>query len=282
MSNLRNDSPVRPIFVHAHVPKTGGTSLNQLLCTWFEGRMKWMEFADPMRMFTQEEMEDCVSKNPHLDCITSHHFRVFPPVIAGRPALYLTFLRETGGYFISLAKHFIRERSNLSAEFLTHLPKDYDKQGVSALLDFWIDGARQRKEPHHLFGAEMCLMFFEGLVHHIGFAEDKIATPKPDENWARYLAKAIAINQLNQFFFVGDFETYAEDVRGLARTLKTFGAAVDKFEVPWERRATEPPFALPEREEEIRNTLLMLFPVDQEVYEHFHQRRLSSRLRLLQ
>jgi hypothetical protein len=147
---------------------------------------------------------------------------------------------------------------------------------VSGLLDFWIDGARQRKEPYHLlgvFGAEMTLMFFEGLIDRLGFAKDKIATPKPDENWSRYLAKAIAINQLNQFFFVGDFATYSEDVRELARRLKTFGAAVEKFETPWERRSTEPPFASPEREEEIRNSLVMTFPVDQEVYEHFRQRK---------
>jgi hypothetical protein len=53
--------------------------------------MQWMHFADPTRMFTQEEMDDYVGKNAELDCISSHHFRVFPPVIAGRPALYITF-----------------------------------------------------------------------------------------------------------------------------------------------------------------------------------------------
>jgi hypothetical protein len=56
--------------------------VNKLLYNWFHGRMQWMHFSDPTRMLTREEMDEYVSKNAELDCITSHHFRVFPPAIA--------------------------------------------------------------------------------------------------------------------------------------------------------------------------------------------------------
>jgi hypothetical protein len=79
--------------------------------------MQWMHFSDPTRMLTREEMDEYVSKNAELDCITSHHFRVFPPVIAGRPALYITFLREPAGFLISLARHWIRDHTELTPEF---------------------------------------------------------------------------------------------------------------------------------------------------------------------
>ena len=197
MSFLTNGPTTRPIFVHAHVPKSGGTSLNKLLYNWFQGRMRWMHFADPTRMFTQQEMDDYVAKNAELDCITSHHFRVFPPVIAGRPALYITFLREPASFLISLARHWIRDQTELTPEFRLHLPPDFDQLDVLDLLTFWSNSAQRRANPEHLFGAEMTLMFFEGVMNELGFGKDTMTFSAANENWCRYLAKAIAITQLD-------------------------------------------------------------------------------------
>jgi hypothetical protein len=273
MSFLKNDPTTRPIFVHAHVPKSGGTSLNKLLYNWFQGRMQWMHFADPTRMFTQQEMDDYIAKNAELDCITSHHFRVFPPVIAGRPALYITFLREPASFLISLARHWIQDRAELTPEFRVHLPPDFDQLDVLGLLRFLLDSAQRRTNPEHLFGAEMSLMFFEGMISELGFGRDTTRFSAHNEDWCRYLAKAIAIAQLKQFFFVGDFATLTEDIRDLARRLRHFGISGDSAEIPWERRSTGQLFASAEEEERIRALIPLAFPVDRDVYAYFQQRR---------
>jgi hypothetical protein len=273
MSFLTNDPTTRPIFVHAHVPKSGGTSLNKLLYNWLQGRMQWMHFADPTRMFTQEEMDDYVAKNPELDCITSHHFRVFPPVIAGRPALYIAFLREPASFLISLARHWIRDRSELTPEFRAHLPPDFDQLDVLGLLRFLLDSAQRRTKPEHLLGSEMSLMFFEAMISELGFGRDTTRFSAQNEDWCRYLAKAIAIAQLKQFFFVGDFATLTEDIRDLARRLRHFGISADSAEIPWERRSTDQLFASAEEEDRIRALIPLAFPVDRDVYAYFHRLR---------
>src|SRR3984957_17969557 len=135
------DLATRPVFVHVHVPKSGGTSLNQLLNHWFRGRIQWMQFSDPTRMFTQGEMDDYVWRNSQVDCITSHHFRVFPPVIAGRPALYLALLRNPVDYLISLARHTVQEKPKLTPEFRSVLPANLDELNVAELLSYWVNEA---------------------------------------------------------------------------------------------------------------------------------------------
>jgi hypothetical protein len=273
MSFLTNDPTTRPIFVHAHVPKSGGTSLNKLLYSWFQGRMQWMHFADPTRMFTQQEMDDYVAKRAELDCITSHHFRVFPPIIAGRPALYITFLREPASFLISLARHWIRDGAELTPEFRAHLPPDFDRLDVPGLLRFLLDSAERRANPEHLFGAEMSLMFFEGTIRDLGFGRDTARFSPRNEDWCRYLAKAIAIAQLKQFFFVGDFATLTEDIRELAQRLQHFGISADGAEIPWERRSTGQLFTSAEQEYRVRELIPLAFPVDRDVYAYFHQLR---------
>jgi len=273
VSSLRPDSATRPLFVHAHVPKSGGTSVNKLLHNWLRDRMQWMHFSDPIRMLTRAEMDEYVSKNPEIDCITSHHFRVFPPIIAGRPALYITFLRDPASFLISLARHWIRDRAELTPEFKAQLPPDFDQFDVISLLRFWLDSAQRRANPEHLFGAEMALMFFEGTIKDLGFGTDTTTFSPSNENWCRYLAKAIAITQLNQFFFVGDFATLTEDIRELARRLQRFGIIADGFEIPWERRSTDQPFASAEEENAVRELIPAAFPVDRDIYAHFHRLR---------
>jgi hypothetical protein len=234
--------------------------------------MQWLHFPDPTRMFTQGELDKYVSENSEVDCITSHQFRVFPPVIAGRPALYLTFLREPADYLISLARHWIRDRAELGPDFREHLPTDFDKMDVVALLNYFIDGAKRKANPEHLFGAEMTLMFFEETVKLLGLNQDEIKPSPADEGWYRHLARAIAITQLNQFFFVGDFATFAGDVRILVEKFKKLGISADNREIPWERRSTDSPFASAAQEEEFRQIIPILFPVDRDVYDHFRQR----------
>jgi hypothetical protein len=87
------------------------------------------------------------------------------------------------------------------------------------------------------------------------------------------LAKVIAIAQLKQFFFVGDFATLTEDIRELASRLRHFGISADSAEIPWERRSTGQLFRSAEEEDRIRELIPLTFPVDRDVYAYFHRLR---------
>ncbi len=260
---------MRPLFIHMHVPKSGGTSLNQLLSQWFSGRMEWVYFDDPLRIVTREELEALVAKKQHLDCITSHHFRFFPPVIAGRPALYITFLREPVDYFISAARHLIRDRAQLTAEHRALQPSSLDGLDAVGLMNHWIDDAMKVADWHPFFGADISRLFFRDMIKRMGFDPEKPSRSKADQAWTQCLAKAIAITQLSQFFFLGDFAAFPNEIRRLAEMLRPFGVATGELNIPWERRSAGPVFASVEQERDVRARIEATLSVDCEVYHHF-------------
>src|SRR5437868_4771898 len=70
-----------PIFVHVHVPKCGGTSINVLLERWFrEGFERWYSGL-PDHAWSITEMETFVAGRPDLRCLSSHDIREFPPAL---------------------------------------------------------------------------------------------------------------------------------------------------------------------------------------------------------
>jgi hypothetical protein len=231
--------------------------------------MQWMHFSDPTRMFTREEMDEVVSKNAEVDCITSHHFRVFPPIIAGRPALYFTLLRNPVDYLISLARHTIRERAGTAPEFRSVLPRNLDELSVTGLLRFWIEEAKGSVDSELFFGGSFSRMFFEKTAENLGLGTEKRRVTKSDQSWSQWAAKAIAVAQLNQFFFVGDFANLTLEVRRLAKLLAPFGFACRELDVPWERRSTDQPFASPEEEQAVRTELEEILVIDREIYHYF-------------
>jgi hypothetical protein len=263
------DLATRPVFVHVHVPKSGGTSLNTLLNHWFGGRIQWMQFSDPTRMFTQGEMDDYVWRNIQVDCITSHHFRVFPPVIAGRPALYLALLRNPVDCLISLARHTMRETPKLTPEFRSVLPANLDELNVAGLLSYWINEALESADSELFFGASFSRMFFEKTVESLGLGNEKRVVSKTDQAWSQWVAKGVAVAQLNQFFFVGDFANLAGEIQRLAELLKPFGFACQETDLPWERRSAGQPFVSLEEEQKFRAQLEEVLLIDREVYRHF-------------
>jgi hypothetical protein len=267
MTYLSKGSPFRPLFVHVHVPKCGGTSLNTLLNAWFNGRMQWIYFPDPKRVLTQNEMEDFVRQNQDVDCISSHHLRLFPPVIGGRPALYLTFLRQPADYCISSARHVVQTQREMSAEQRALQPKNLESLSVVGLIQHWI----AEEEKDIFVGADFSRMFFEATAIRLGIDRHKIIRSKEEQESIQNLTRSIAITQLEHFFFVGDFANFSNEIQRLAALLQQLGIETDNMEIPWERRSSDQPFSSPEQEREIRETLTRLLPVDRDVYTHFHR-----------
>jgi hypothetical protein len=268
MTDIRKDAPLKPIFVHVHVPKCGGTSLNKLLSVWFNGLMQWIYFPDPKRILTVNEMEDFVRRNQNVDCITSHHIRLFPPVIAGRPALYLTFLRQPADYCISSARHAIQTQREMSSEHRALQPKNLDQLSVVDLIQHWI----QEEEKDVFVGADFSRIFFETAAIRLGVDPRKTIRSNEELESIQNLGRAIAITQLEHFFFVGDFANFSIEVRRLAVLLRALGVEAKDVEIPWERRSADRPFTSPEQERDIRETLTRLLPIDRSVYEYFANR----------
>jgi len=220
-------------------------------------------------MFTREELDEFVSENSEVDCITSHQFRVFPPIIAGRPALYLTLLRNPVDYLISLARHTIRERSVHTDEFRSVLPGNIDELTVSGLVRFWINEAKGSVDSELFFGANFSRMFFEKTAENLGLGTEKRDVTKSDQAWSQWVAKAISVAQLNQFFFVGDFANLTLEVHRLAKLLAPFGFDCSELDLPWERRSTDQPFASRNEEQAVRAELEEILVIDREVYHYF-------------
>lgn len=268
MTDISKDPPLKPIFIHVHIPKCGGTSLNKLLNVWFNGRMEWIYFPDPKRVLTLDEMEDFVRRNQDIDCITSHHIRLFPPVIAGRPALYLTFLRHPADYCISSARHAIQTQREMSFEHRALQPKNLEELTVVGLIQHWI----QEEEKDVFVGADFSRIFFEAAATRLGVDPGKTVQSNEELASIQNLARAIAITQLEHFFFVGDFANFSSEVLRLAGLLRTLGIEAKDVGIPWERRSADRPFTSPEQEREIRETLTRQLPIDRSVYEYFANR----------
>src|ERR1700686_3102105 len=91
-----NEGVNTPIILHPHVPKTAGTSFLQLLEQNF-GKRHYRHYDGSLSdgySFTVRELEGLVAERRDIISFSSHNLRVFPPDICGRPALYVTFLRE--------------------------------------------------------------------------------------------------------------------------------------------------------------------------------------------
>jgi len=97
----------------------------------------------------------------------------------------------------------------------------------------------------------------------------KAQRTKSDQAWSQWAVKAIAVAQLNQFFFAGDFTNLALEISRLAKRLTPFGFACRELDVPWERQSTGKPFSSAEEEQKIRVELAEISSIDQEIYSHF-------------
>ena len=104
-----------PVLVFAHLPKTGGTTLNHIMFEKFP-RKKVFRIEDHLYRETFLQMSD--EKRNEFDCITGH----VPPCIhnfISRPCRYIMLLREpleraiSNYYFIlTCVQHHRHERYN--------------------------------------------------------------------------------------------------------------------------------------------------------------------------
>jgi hypothetical protein len=132
-----------PIIVHAHVPKTAGTSFRQLLEHNFgtDCHLHWN--PDPLFCFSRPEVERLVEEQPTLRALSSHGLRHLWPQICGRPVLAVTFLRDPIALFFSLLRYTRSKWQVLPPEVKQWWPENTPELTVRELANEYLHRSKQ-------------------------------------------------------------------------------------------------------------------------------------------
>jgi len=139
-----------PLLVHVHVPKTAGQSLMNMLWNSFGERVIHIDYAtDPAGTgpavapdldFVGEQL----AAHPDAQAITSHCFRFeHPAVLAGRRALYTTFLRDPWEQSKSWIR-YIKARATtfpVATRTFLQLPDGVEDWPLTDIAQHLIDGS---------------------------------------------------------------------------------------------------------------------------------------------
>lgn len=248
----------RPLFVHVHVPKCGGTSLNILLEKWFGAGFRYCYGSDPNKTLSLEEMEEFVRVNQPIDCFASHDIRHFPSTINNRPALYITFLRDPADRLISCAKHLVQEFSSLSDRHESLVPKNQPDRTVCGTLNKWIEEAPAKLQVDPLSTSSLAAFFYSAALTAAEPFLNRYGSnwrTEGDGNFAKQLAVTLALAELRHFFFVGRFAYFEQEVERLGRLLAKMGYSCPIDSVP-NARHSHPAIELETSEREFVNQQL--------------------------
>ncbi|MEO0478920.1 MAG: sulfotransferase family 2 domain-containing protein [Planctomycetota bacterium] len=192
-----------PITVHVHLPKNGGSSINDAMMDTFGPRYLALYTEDPGAEHDPDEIARQVFLMEDLGALASHSFRVFPSQIAGRLALYFCFLRDPVERHLSYFRYVQQKYSELSASHKRDwLPQNLLDMDVYQFLDWQMDFDRKN-----------------GL------------TPSRQVQYLTRTPNAQrAIDVLERFVMVGQTEQLARSLELLRRKLREFG--VDWNEAP--------------------------------------------------
>jgi hypothetical protein len=153
-------------------------------------------------VYTVETLEERFRQNPEVAAFSSHHVRIFAPRLNGRPALYVTFLRDPVQQFIS---------------YMTHAKKHY--------AEYWHPSVLEALPPHT---PEMSLREIARWIltqnRDIAFRENynvNFFTRHSMPEGGDRLSQAQEV--LDGFLFVGITERMDESVRKLRRIAEMQG-----------------------------------------------------------
>jgi hypothetical protein len=214
---------IRPIIVHVHIPKTAGTSFTELLRRQFEERHFSYLHPDPTYVITPEQFDDLLIKKPSLESFSSHCVRTFPPRIAGRNALYITFLREPAAAFLSLLSYTRKEYNNLSDAAKQGWPDNTPELSLREL-------AYRYLAPCGPYG-QSCLQ--TRFLCHPSYTKLLIT---PDYNQFGINSYHAARSNLRRFFFVGIVEQMQRSLQWLKEKLSMLGVDFDISDIPQANR----------------------------------------------
>jgi hypothetical protein len=216
-----------PLIVHIHVPKTGGASFRRMLENRFGPDHENLDVANTFFVYSESEIEAFVAARPGLRSLSTHYIRTFPPHIAGREALYVTFLRHPIEHFVS---------------FLTFVKKRYYTIPDESLLN----SLPERTPELPLREIAEWVLSHPGVPFHENsqvnyFAKYHYSKILGVSNEKEYRAGRLAIAKtvLANFFLTGITEEMDESVRRFQSLAAAYGIETNFGDVPVENVSRE-------------------------------------------
>lgn len=219
-----SESSPMPLFVHVHVHKCAGTAFNDLIRRSFAPLHLDAYIANPFPSYTPQELSEKVSSWSRCRSIASHSIRIFPEMIADRPALYVTFLREPVDWFVSYLTYARAHFGELGPEHQGTFPEDATTMPLGDLAAAMIERFHRRPPPYCTF----IRYFAESTLRHR--LADLMPIPAWDEPLTGLPAQLLmehglemAKRILDRFFFVGIVEQMDLSLQRLRARLEPTG-----------------------------------------------------------
>ncbi len=208
------------LFVHYHIPKTAGTSLQVCLDRWFSDTHLKSYHPVPGYAYSKEELDRIIEKNPHIRCISSHSIGRYYPEIGGRKTSYFCFVRNPVALYISDITYTKLNYDKLSQEHKNALPSGIVNMSIHEISSYWMNR----------FGSRCQSTFFNKFVK---CEMDKMKQLLMDCSTAADIPEqaslALAMIKVDSFSFVGLQEYFHDHLVALAQFFTDHGitASVD-------------------------------------------------------
>lgn len=209
----------RPLLVHVHIPKCAGMSFTRLLKANYGNRHLDIYSPDPDYVFSADQLSRIVRANPGIVSMSSHSIRVYPPLINGRPALYVCFLREPQEQFLSYVTYIKKHFKALSGPHRAVVPDGCDQRSIREIAE-WLVSADIRVPFHDNYTSRFLTdsVPMQNLGPPLeGALNDRTVAYR---DGARL---EMTVHILENFLFVGITEQIADCLRILQKKLALFG-----------------------------------------------------------
>jgi hypothetical protein len=227
----------QPLFVHVHVPKTAGTSLNLLLQSWFKERHHTLYATSPTHVYTEAELHDWVDKHPEILSLASHSIRIFPPFLAGRPVVYYCFLRHPVDWMISNFTYAKKNLRNFKEEHRKNWPEQIETMTFREYYQFRLEQRKTQPttpKPGALGGSPLNQFFSaETFKKNQSFLQPE--RPDKSGNIAPHfqsICVAMTTTILESFSMVGLLERFDDSAEMLRRLIVSFGIPAEPMPMP--------------------------------------------------
>ena len=263
-----------PVIAHIHVPKCAGTSFRTFLIEHYGTAHLALYVPDTFFVYTPDQIEECL-RDRSVRGFSSHFVRTFPPQIAGRDVVYITFLRRPVDQFISYVTHIKKYYDSIPDNPLSSsLPPNPTKMSVRDIAR-WILTCDRPVNFHENYTVNFFARY--SVPGETGpFRMDKTYL-------RRRLSTAIRI--LDRFFFVGVTEQMDLSVAILRRLMVQSQLHLPQGRVPIDNTSFEfrEDLGWIQHEDEVGRLLLNSVREDEKLYEHAVERlhRLELKARAL-
>jgi hypothetical protein len=265
------------LLVHVHIPKCAGTSIWYWMARHMPSAHGFL-YPDtyPSFYYDVAALEAMPIQYVSLRCMSSHYFRVFPAICAGRRMRYFTLLRDPVRQFVSYVRYQqINYSESFPAEARAALPPHPDQLELRDVADWILSSPNdipERENYQSNFLASYEWRTRTGRGPQPG-APSPVWAP---EDWAAYRSArpALAKEVLDGFAVVGVVERFAESLELLVQRARSWDVTLGPLSDIGTVNVTEgePDLAWIDRGDTVGRKLLDSVAEDYELYAHAVER----------